>query len=270
MPNKWVEALKVFNEGKTEWCIPRKGSKEIEEIRKFMNGEIKTIPKPPKEEMTKPPEEPIPNPPEQLKEAKPIKGNNNAWINHVRQFAINRGITYMEALKRAKATYKKPEEQLRNEEIPVSRVSKPTIILDSIRSDKPIIFSWDEIVIPFIIKEDYPDIYKNIKQFILKKYKSSTIYITDLLPFTKKYNKYIVSHYIKENDRYSGIHSLFKGLNYIIRDICQDNKIDFKKDIKILFNGGYNDANKYLQSLKKITFKNSIELKKQIPFMKNI
>ena len=104
----------------------------------------------------------------------------------------------------------------------------------------------------------------------MKKYKSSALYIADLIVFTKKYNKYIVSHYIKENDRNSGIHGLFKGFNYIVQDICQRHKIDFKKDIRLLFNGGYNDDNKYLQSLKKITFKNSIEVKKQIPFMKNI
>jgi hypothetical protein len=40
MPNNWVQALKVFNEGKSEWCIPRKGSKEYDDIKRFMYGEI--------------------------------------------------------------------------------------------------------------------------------------------------------------------------------------------------------------------------------------
>jgi translation initiation factor 2 gamma subunit (eIF-2gamma) len=107
MPNNWVQALKVFNEGKTEWCIPRKGSKEYDDIKRFMYGEIDTIQIQPTEQMTNQQQEPIAKAPSKLK---PIKGNNtnnNPWIYHVRQFAINRGITYTQALKQAKATYKK-------------------------------------------------------------------------------------------------------------------------------------------------------------------
>jgi len=48
MPNNWVQALKIYNKGKNEWCIPKKGGKEYEEIKKIMNGEtiiITTLPK---------------------------------------------------------------------------------------------------------------------------------------------------------------------------------------------------------------------------------
>ena len=38
------------------------------------------------------------------------KGGNNDWVNHVKQYAINKGISYKEALKQAKATYKKTKE----------------------------------------------------------------------------------------------------------------------------------------------------------------
>ena len=43
MPNNWISALKIFNEGKSEWCIPKKGGKEYEEIKKIMNGETMQI-----------------------------------------------------------------------------------------------------------------------------------------------------------------------------------------------------------------------------------
>ena len=39
MPNKWVQALKEYNKGKSEWCIPKKGGKEYQDIKKIMNGE---------------------------------------------------------------------------------------------------------------------------------------------------------------------------------------------------------------------------------------
>lgn len=36
MPLSWVAALKKWNEGKSKWCIPRKGSKAHAEVRKIM------------------------------------------------------------------------------------------------------------------------------------------------------------------------------------------------------------------------------------------
>ena len=35
---RWVEALKIYNEGKT-WCVPRKGTADYENVRKIMRGE---------------------------------------------------------------------------------------------------------------------------------------------------------------------------------------------------------------------------------------
>jgi hypothetical protein len=38
MANKWVIALKKYNEKKGGvWSIPKKGSKEYEEVKKIMN-----------------------------------------------------------------------------------------------------------------------------------------------------------------------------------------------------------------------------------------
>jgi hypothetical protein len=33
---RWVDALKIYNQGKGGWCIPRKGTKEYDEVRKIM------------------------------------------------------------------------------------------------------------------------------------------------------------------------------------------------------------------------------------------
>ena len=33
---KWIEALKVYNAGKS-WCVPRKGTPEYDEVKKIMN-----------------------------------------------------------------------------------------------------------------------------------------------------------------------------------------------------------------------------------------
>lgn len=35
---KWVEALKVFNQGKSSWCVARKGTPEYDEVKKIMNS----------------------------------------------------------------------------------------------------------------------------------------------------------------------------------------------------------------------------------------
>lgn len=36
-PNKWITALKKWNTEKGgAWCVPRKGSKEYDEVKKFM------------------------------------------------------------------------------------------------------------------------------------------------------------------------------------------------------------------------------------------
>lgn len=101
MPNRWIEALKKFNEkNKTEWCIPRKGGKEYEEIKKIMNKQQKYLVNP---------EEIKPSTKKQLEKQIPKQKKENPWITHVRRFAINRGITYIEALKQARATYNKED-----------------------------------------------------------------------------------------------------------------------------------------------------------------
>lgn len=33
---KWIDALRVFNEGKPSWCIPKKGSKDYNTVRSLM------------------------------------------------------------------------------------------------------------------------------------------------------------------------------------------------------------------------------------------
>ena len=41
MVNKWIAALKLWNTAKDNgnWCVPKKGSKEIEQVRRIMRGE---------------------------------------------------------------------------------------------------------------------------------------------------------------------------------------------------------------------------------------
>lgn len=33
---KWIDALRVFNEGRPSWCIPKKGSKDYNTVRSLM------------------------------------------------------------------------------------------------------------------------------------------------------------------------------------------------------------------------------------------
>ena len=35
--NKWIEALKKWNEKNDKWCVPRKGTPEYQEVRKIMD-----------------------------------------------------------------------------------------------------------------------------------------------------------------------------------------------------------------------------------------
>ena len=35
---KWIEALKKFDAGKGEWCVPRKGTREHKEVLSIMQG----------------------------------------------------------------------------------------------------------------------------------------------------------------------------------------------------------------------------------------
>lgn len=37
MVNNWIRALKKFNKNKDEWCIPKKGSKEYNEVKAIAN-----------------------------------------------------------------------------------------------------------------------------------------------------------------------------------------------------------------------------------------
>ena len=43
MANKWITALKAFNRDKTEWCVPKKGTKGYEQVKKIMNGHQKPL-----------------------------------------------------------------------------------------------------------------------------------------------------------------------------------------------------------------------------------
>mgnify|MGYP001547179359 CR=1 FL=1 len=51
MTNSWLIALKEYNKNKDKWCIPKKGSKEYNEVIKNMNkiGKKETKEKKPKE-----------------------------------------------------------------------------------------------------------------------------------------------------------------------------------------------------------------------------
>lgn len=42
MPSLWITALREFNFEKGMWCIPRKGSKEMGEVRAIMRGDKKS------------------------------------------------------------------------------------------------------------------------------------------------------------------------------------------------------------------------------------
>ena len=35
---KWMDALRKFNAGKGEWCVPRKGTREHKEVMSIMHG----------------------------------------------------------------------------------------------------------------------------------------------------------------------------------------------------------------------------------------
>lgn len=60
MPNAWITALKKFNEGKGTWCLPKKGTKEYDEVRALMVSKpSKEAPKEaPKEEPAPPKKKP--------------------------------------------------------------------------------------------------------------------------------------------------------------------------------------------------------------------
>lgn len=36
---KWLEALKIFNKGSPEWCVPKKGTKLYDKVVKIMNSD---------------------------------------------------------------------------------------------------------------------------------------------------------------------------------------------------------------------------------------
>ena len=97
MPNNWINALKIFNEGKNEWCIPKKGGKEYEEIKKIMNGEtIQIAPKPPKpikqpKQPKAPKEQKAPKQPKAPKEPKqPIEQDKNIYATKIQSAVRNK------------------------------------------------------------------------------------------------------------------------------------------------------------------------------------
>ena len=34
----WIEALRKFNQGKTEWCVPKKDTAEYQKVKSMMKG----------------------------------------------------------------------------------------------------------------------------------------------------------------------------------------------------------------------------------------
>ena len=38
MANKWIQALKVFNDKKDKWCLPKKGTKDYDKVKAIMEG----------------------------------------------------------------------------------------------------------------------------------------------------------------------------------------------------------------------------------------
>jgi hypothetical protein len=45
---RWVEALKIWNDSKDTWCIPKKGTKGYDEVIAIMNGKKEPCPPCPK------------------------------------------------------------------------------------------------------------------------------------------------------------------------------------------------------------------------------
>jgi len=43
-PNEWIKALKQWNTGKSMWCVPKKGTKEYDEILKLKKPSTKKNP----------------------------------------------------------------------------------------------------------------------------------------------------------------------------------------------------------------------------------
>ena len=41
----WIVGLRVFNQGKSEWCIPRKGTRGYETVQRIREGEKMKTPK---------------------------------------------------------------------------------------------------------------------------------------------------------------------------------------------------------------------------------
>jgi len=35
---KWTDALKIWNEGKGTWCVPKKGTEAHAEVMRIVNG----------------------------------------------------------------------------------------------------------------------------------------------------------------------------------------------------------------------------------------
>jgi hypothetical protein len=40
---KWIEALKIYNQSKDMWCIPKKGTEDYNEVIAIMKGERKSL-----------------------------------------------------------------------------------------------------------------------------------------------------------------------------------------------------------------------------------
>lgn len=42
MSNSWIKALKIFNKNKNEWCVPKKGTTEYNEVKKIIVADNKS------------------------------------------------------------------------------------------------------------------------------------------------------------------------------------------------------------------------------------
>lgn len=79
MPNKWITALKQWNENKGgPWCVPKKGSTDYEAVKALMSGSAPApakapakAPAPKKKQVSPPPPPPSALP--ALPQAQPVK-----------------------------------------------------------------------------------------------------------------------------------------------------------------------------------------------------
>jgi hypothetical protein len=77
MVNSWITALKQWNSKQPSgnWCVPKKGTKDYEEVRKFMGGSSSEPSKVEDKNQKKPAKSKMKKPEGAIKEAKPKKAS---------------------------------------------------------------------------------------------------------------------------------------------------------------------------------------------------